>query len=217
MSRKRTSPRRPLPRSEANTFINCPFDSSYKPIFDSIVFAVHDCGFRARCALEIEDSSQVRIDKVFEIIEGCPLGIHDLSRTELDERNGLPRFNMPLELGIFLGAKRFGSPRQRGKRCLVLDRESYRYQIFCSDIAGQDIRSHGGSPEEAIKVIRNWLQTILRGRGISIPIGSAIATRYNEFQDALPLLCRETKKVEDELIYEDRVALIVEWLRMNPW
>ena len=54
-----------------NVFINCPFDSAYKPLFDAIVFAVHDCGFVARCALEEGDASQVRIDKIYNIIENC--------------------------------------------------------------------------------------------------------------------------------------------------
>ena len=46
-----------------NVFINCPFDPAYKPLFDATVFAVHDCGFIPRCALEEEDASQVRIEK----------------------------------------------------------------------------------------------------------------------------------------------------------
>lgn len=41
-----------------NVFINCPFDSAYKPLFDAIVFAVHDCGFVARCALEEETQAK---------------------------------------------------------------------------------------------------------------------------------------------------------------
>ena len=49
-----------------NVFINCPFDPAYKPLFDAMVFAVHDCGFIARCTLE-EDASQVRIDKIYSI------------------------------------------------------------------------------------------------------------------------------------------------------
>lgn len=76
MSRKRVS------EVDRNVFINCPFDDEFKPIFESLVFAVHDCGFVARCALEIEDSSQVRIDKIFNLIERCPFGIHDISREE---------------------------------------------------------------------------------------------------------------------------------------
>ena len=89
-------------------FINCPFDAAYAPIFDALVFAVFGCGFRARSARELDDGSQTRIDKLYGIIEECRHGIHDLSRTELDPIHNLPRFNMPPELGIDLGAKRFG-------------------------------------------------------------------------------------------------------------
>ncbi len=28
-----------------NVFLNCPFDSAYKQLFDAMVFAVYDCGF----------------------------------------------------------------------------------------------------------------------------------------------------------------------------
>jgi hypothetical protein len=50
----------------------------------------------ARCALEKEDGGQVRLEKLYEIIEACGSGIHDLSRTTLDAEHRLPRFNMPL-------------------------------------------------------------------------------------------------------------------------
>jgi len=72
----------------------------------------------------------VRLDKLYEILGECRFGIHDLSRTTLDTRSQLPRFNMPLELGIFLGAKRYGGASQAKKSCLILDRDQYRYQIF---------------------------------------------------------------------------------------
>jgi hypothetical protein len=61
-------------------------------------------------------------------------GFHDISRTELSKNTKLPRFNMPLELGLFLGAKTFGRRGPRAKVCLILDRQKYRYQKFCSDI-----------------------------------------------------------------------------------
>jgi hypothetical protein len=146
-----------------SVFVNCPFDSDYRPLFEAIVFTIHDCGYAARCALEVDDSSEVRIDKVARMISGCRLGIHDISRTELDSGTGLPRFNMPLELGIFLGAKRFGPEEQQLKRCLILDTEKYRYQKFISDIAGQDIAAHRGDVSEAIKAVRNFLSMPSRG------------------------------------------------------
>jgi hypothetical protein len=44
-----------------NVFINCPFDPAYEVIFRAVVFAVHDCGFRARSALEVQDDGELRI------------------------------------------------------------------------------------------------------------------------------------------------------------
>ena len=67
-----------------DVFINCPFDSSYKPIFHAIVFAVSELGFRARCALELDDAGDTRLDKITRIIGECKYGIHDISATELN-------------------------------------------------------------------------------------------------------------------------------------
>ncbi len=114
----------------SSVFINCPFDDAFESIRNAIVFAIYDCGFIPRCALEENNSGNVRFDKIQRIIAKCKFGVHDISRTELDAHNNLPRFNMPLELGVFLGAKRYGGPDQRRKNCLILDREQYRYQQF---------------------------------------------------------------------------------------
>ncbi|HEX8829522.1 MAG TPA: hypothetical protein VF705_00045, partial [Longimicrobium sp.] len=84
-----------------------------------------------------------RIQKITDIIRGCRLSIHDISRTESDGDPPLPRFNMPLELGLFMGAKAFGVRDQKRKAGVILDTENYRFQRYISDIAGQDIRAHG--------------------------------------------------------------------------
>jgi hypothetical protein len=98
-----------MPRGEYDrtVFINCPFDAAYAPIFEAIVFTIHDAGFLPTCARERLDSSQVRIDKITRLIGQSRYSIHDLSRTEIDAATALPRFNMPLELGIDLGCKSF--------------------------------------------------------------------------------------------------------------
>jgi hypothetical protein len=200
-------------------FINCPFDGEYQPLFEALVFAVHDCGFIARCALEAEDGSQVRIEKIEQIIAACRFGIHDISRTELDAASNLPRFNMPLELGLFLGAKRYGTGQQRTKQCLILDREQYRYQKYCSDIAGQDIRAHKGEPFEAVKLVRNWLTnaTAASNAKIVLPGGAAMAGRYKQFQDEIGEMCNQVRLERDELQFNDFITLTVGWLKVNPW
>jgi hypothetical protein len=197
-----------------NVFINCPFDTRYQTLFEAIVFAVSDCGFLSRCALEIDDGGQIRIEKIFQIISECKFGIHDISTTELDEKSNLPRFNMPLELGVFLGAKRFGTDVQKEKICLILDRESFRYQKFISDLAGQDIRTHGSDATEAIRVVRNWLSSAWP----EAPLlgGDAIAKRYLMFRRSLPRMCRNLKLAQEKLTFTDYTWLVWEWLKKNP-
>ncbi len=196
-----------------SVFINCPFDGGYKPTFDAIVFAVYDCGFVPRCTMEIGDSSQVRIDSIFRLIRECKYGIHDMSRTELDSKNKLPRFNMPLELGMFLAAKRFGTGAQRGKVCLALDSREYRYQKFISDIAGQDVRAHNGSPRKAITAVRDWLQNA--SRRTTIPGGSEIHKRHKLFLQDLPALCRGLRWKKSEMTFTDYAVLLETWLPEN--
>src|SRR5712691_901091 len=141
-----------------NVFINCPFDSAYAPIFEAIVFAVQDAGFRPKCARERLDSSQVRLQKIVDLISTARFSIHDLSRTELDDANALPRFNMPLELGIDLGCKAF-SRKHMSKSLLIFDSEKYRFQKYVSDLAGQDIHHHANDPKTAVTRVRDWLRT----------------------------------------------------------
>ena len=138
---------------ERQIFINCPFDDEYIPLFRVIVFIVQACGYEVRCALESQDAGEVRISKILRLIKHCRMGIHDVSRTALDPVNGLPRFNMPLELGLFLGAAHFGNPVQRKKHALILDTERFRYQKFISDIADQDIKAHGNDPSRVIHAV----------------------------------------------------------------
>jgi hypothetical protein len=198
------------PRSN-DVFINCPFDDGYRPIFNAFVFAICDLGFVPRCAREADDSGEVRIAKIERIIEECKFGIHDISEVTLDKRNKLPRFNMPLELGMFMGCKRFGGAAQGKKICLILDVEQYRYQKFISDIAGQDIRAHGGEPDRAIHAVRNWLATASKRK--SIPGGAAVIKHYKQFRDDLPRLCAEEELRAADLTFSDLSKLIIDWLQ----
>lgn len=197
-----------------SVFVNCPLDEAYRPLFDAIIFGIHDCGYLAHCALEVDDASQVRIEKITNLIAGCKFGLHDISRTEADRDTGLPRFNMPLELGLFLGAKRYGRGQQKEKSCLILDVERYRFQKFISDIAGQDIAAHGGEPLRAIKAIRDWLSNAAP-KPIVIPSGSTIAARYEQFLADLPTACERLHLRVEELTFNDYVVQVEEWLKLN--
>ena len=128
----------------------------------------------------------------------------------------MPRFNMPFELGLFLGALKLGTTKQRQKDCLILDREKYRYQRFISDIAGQDIESHSGDYSIAVKRVRNWLNSITPA-SILIPGGIRMAERYQAFRTELPQLCTQLHLAPNELTFADVVYLVSGWQQENPW
>lgn len=198
---------------DSAVFLNCPFDAGYRPIFHAAVFAIQGLGFAPRSALEEDDGSEVRLTKIERIIEECRFGIHDLSAVELDKLTRLPRFNMPLELGLFLGCRRFGGEHQHKKTSLILDREPYRYRTFISDISGQDIHAHRGDPEHAIAEIRDWLRAV--SKRTELPGASAIVLRYRRFQKDLPHLSASQGFDPERLTFLDLSATIADWLQAN--
>lgn len=157
----------------------------------------------------------MRLVKLIQMIGECRYGVHDLSRTTLDAASRLPRFNMPLELGIFLGAKAFGRATHRQKTALILDRDPFRYQKFCSDIAGQDIRAHNNATEDAVQVLRNWLNAARPT--VRIPGGARIASRYLTFRVQLPRMCHAAGLEIADLTFVDYRTLVVGWLDENPF
>lgn len=170
-----------------DVFINCPFDPEFLDIFRAIVFAVRACGFRPRCSKDEQDSAKIRLETIAKMIEACDWGIHDLSAVELDRATKVPRFNMPLELGMAIGAIRFGGPRQRIKRLLILERDSHRYDASTSDISGQDIAAHDGDPERAITAVRNWLSDNLDPTA-PLPGGTALVGDYRQVRQEIDQL-----------------------------
>lgn len=193
-----------------DVFINCPFDADYQPVFRAIVFAIRACGMNPRCALEIDDGAEVRVEKIIRIMRGCPLSVHDISRTALDRSSKLPRFNMPFELGLFIGLARGAGKRHPS---LILDTERYCYQQFISDIAGQDIRAHTGDPLRAITHIRDWLNTLFPSERLMG--GQAFGKLYQQFTDDLPKSLKASRLTDAELTFVDWSWLITDWLNVN--
>jgi len=192
---------------ENSVFINCPFDTEYWPLFEAIAFSVYDCGYFPRCALEVDDSSQVRIQKITDIIKACRLSIHDISRTQSDDTPPLPRFNMPLELGLFMGAKTFGAAQHKRKAAMILDTEKYRFQRFISDIAGQDIRAHEGDTEKVIRHVRNFLLSHSPG-SVFLPGPEKVVQRFQQFRAELPGSCAALHIDSSDINFQDLIRVI---------
>ncbi len=199
--------------SADDVFINCPFDAAFAPIFRALIFTILVCGFRPRSARELDDGGQTRIEKIYGLIAECRYGIHDLSRTELDGVHHLPRFNMPLELGLFLGAKRYGGTLHKAKRVLILDVEQYRYQRFISDLAGMDIHGHAGDAMQALRVARDWLANVSRRE---LPSADRARRVYEAFLADLPDLAAALEFEADHIPYVDYERIVARWLLEAP-
>jgi len=205
-----------LPNFNKNTFINCPFDKEYLPLLKPLLFTVIECGLEPRIASERSDSGEERIKKIRELITECRYSIHDLSRMEPIKAGDLPRFNMPFELGLDFGGRYFGPKALTRKRCLILEKERYRFQKVLSDISGSDIRAHNSDPETLVRNVRNWIFDNVRQ---GIRSGTKIWQRYNKFLSSFESSVKDegfTKKDIDEMPVAEFIYFIKSWIDGNP-
>jgi hypothetical protein len=196
---------------DRSVFVNCPFDPQYRPFFYAMVFTIIRSGFIVRSALEADNAADNRLDKICRIIGECRYAVHDLSRTETRGDPPLPQFNMPLELGLFLGARKYGGAKHRQKSCIVFDRDKFRYQAFISDIAGQDIHSHGQNIATLVAELAGWLRMLSKDG--NVPGGRTIAQELAEFNSHhLPGLLLWDDLDADEMTFADYRQIVTRYL-----
>ena len=189
-------------RRDISVFVNCPFDKTYRRQFEAVVFTIAYCGYDVRSALEVDDSGDVRLEKIIGLIKDSRYSIHDISRVEIDPDTGLPRFNMPLELGAAIGLRASGRAPYDEHGLLILDTERFRYQKFVSDLAGVDIRGHHGKEKDTITAVRDFISS---KRQDHIHGTKAIFSAYRLFNKSLPDLAKAQRQSVRSLTYHDRL------------
>lgn len=162
--------------------------------------------------MEEDNALENRLAKIEKIIRESRYGIHDISRTELNA-NGLPRFNMPFELGIFFGAKSMGDEIQKKKVALVFERQKYLYQQYISDLNGIDTKAHNNDPENAARIVRDWLKTVSKRKTIDGPL--SVVNDYKTFRDIMPDIAKSLGLDESNLTFTDYCLIVEESLRIR--
>jgi hypothetical protein len=162
-----------------DVFLNLPFDEAYRSVFEAIVFTILASGFQPRSALEEPSSSETRLDRVVRLMTNSAYAIHDVSVRPAPGARGGARINAPFELGLFLGL--IHQARSAKRKFLVLDREPYRH--FISDLAGFDVAVHHDDPEQARRLVRDWLR--VASGDSDIPGSAAISHFHREFRSSM--------------------------------
>lgn len=134
----------PRPRKPEPVFLNIPYDSKFEDLYVAYVVGLTQLGLDVTATLA--HPNQDRLAKIIELIEKCSFSIHDLSRIEAS--HGIPRFNMPLELGIAL----YRSAKAKHD-VYVFESKAFRAQRSTSDINKMDPRIHNGSPKGVMSAL----------------------------------------------------------------
>ena len=127
------------PPDRNGVFINGPFDKPGESLFVTAVGALFFLGQQPHCVLEINETGEGRLARIFDLMRSCRISIHDLSRT------GNPvRFNMPFELGLACALKLMNPADYE---VFVLDGRPFRIDRTLSDYKGRDPLIHNGTAD----------------------------------------------------------------------
>jgi hypothetical protein len=136
------------PRRLRSVFLNIPYDRRFEDLYLAYVVGLTQLGLHVNVTLAVPN--QGRLERIVELIEKSDASIHDLSRIEIT--SGVPRFNMPFELGLAL----YRSRATKGRHLVFLfEKKAYRMQRSTSDMNGIDPLIHNGNPKGVMAGLRN--------------------------------------------------------------
>ena len=134
-----------------SVFLNIPYDNEFEDLYVAYIVGLTQLGLRVKASLAVPN--QGRLETIIGLIVKSDYSIHDLSRIEISK--GIPRFNMPVELGLAL----YRSHATNGRHWVyVFESKPYRAQKTTSDINGIDPQIHHGTPKGVMAGLRNILR-----------------------------------------------------------
>ena len=152
----------PLPDPNG-VFLNIPYDEEFRSLYIAYIVGLCQLDLVPHLASEIPGGDR-RLSKIIKLIQSCRYSIHDLSRVEVSvAATAVPRFNMPLELGMTIAWEKLNPGRHDW---FVWESEPYRIQRSASDLNGTDANIHNGTPEG---VLRELSSAFWRDRMPSVP------------------------------------------------
>ena len=200
---------------DKSVFINCPIDDEFSPLLEVITFCVVYAGLRPRLATERLESSESRLDKIVELISLCSISVHDLSRCKAKKEGEFSRMNMPFELGLDMGFRRFSGAVSDQKKFIIFEKEQYDLKTALSDLAGADVEFHENDIQLIIKKLRNFLRVEV---GCDLPGTKRLLGEYYTFLGWMTekkISEGHTEKEALELPTQERLDEMFNWVALR--
>ena len=169
----------------SSIFINAPYGPEYEGLFLAYLVGSVSLGLTPRAAMETYDTSASRLMRIAHLIQGCRYSVHDLSVVSVGTSSGVPRFNMPLELGMAV-MEQNRTLGEDSHRWIVFDAITNRPDISISDLKGYEALNHDGFPEG---ILRELLGNLESTEPVTYP---EMVQLLHDVRAALPDLYRET-------------------------
>jgi hypothetical protein len=168
-------------------FLNVPFDADYAPLFLALIAGLTALGCTPRCVLEVPSGGRNRLERIFGLMESCGASIHDLSRITLSGPQGVPRFNMPFELGMA-----YALARKVSHNFFVFEEKPFRLQASLSDLNGHDPHIHDSTPTGIFRCLLDCVgtpsgtQSIARLEALTRQLAGLASKLQREMRIAVP-------------------------------
>lgn len=175
-------------------FLNIPYDKQFENLYLAYLVGLTALGFAPRATLGFPRGAR-RLERIFHLIQSCPVSVHDLSRIELDKNPPrAPRFNMPFELGL---AVAWASLYPRRHFWVGCDAIHHRPVKSISDLNGTDFHIHNGTVAGVLSALCNAF--VSRSQRPTVPRMMRV---YRSLRRAIPELCRD---VGAQTLFEARI------------
>jgi hypothetical protein len=205
---------------EKSVFVNCPFDEDYKELLRPLLFTILTLGYTPRISIERSDAGETRLDKIRGLIGESKYSIHDLSRVKSGKKGEFYRLNMPFELGIDFGSRKFADAEDKlaNKKYLILGEKNYEYMKAISDINGIDIKYHKSDKIEIITAVRDWFVENAEMDILSTLSPQQIYSHFIEFDAYFYDICDAKKYTPDQMKaipVKEQMAYMGEYINTN--
>ena len=184
-----------------SVFLNIPYDFEFENLYLAYVVGLTQLGLAINVALAVPNQGRLRT--IIELIDQSDFSIHDLSRVEVSR--GVPRFNMPVELGLALYRSHITSGQHR---VFLFERKQYRAQRSTSDVNGIDAQIHNGT----IRGLMGGLRNIFRQPSDVTTVPEMVAS-YRAVRKKIPELKRNagSRSLFEPAIFRDlTLAALIE-------